>query len=348
MSSSGTKALSPADVALLKRLLSNPLQIPPEFKSWLVQYLGPELTITQSQLLNATTGVNVGSGSPEGVIAAGIGSLFLRLDGSAGTTIYVKESGSGTTGWVGRDVFTNGLTISDGKDVTVSSGTGTKIGQAGSKLGFFGATPVAKQGATADLKDVLVNLGVITDSGATPLNLDGGDLTVDDITADDVNAATFRVSAAALASTHLADSASLIRNTLAYTDYSGSFAWTASGTAPSLGNATVVARYAQIGKFVHAMVSLTFGSTSTYGTGNYAFSLPVTTTGGVSAVGEARLYDSSASAAGLAVCDVASGTTINLSFGATYLGTNTLAGQLAPWTWAQNDSINLNLVYTAA
>ena len=43
-----------------------------------------------------------GSGSPEGVVTAPIGSLFSRSDGSAGTSLYVKESGSGNTGWVGK------------------------------------------------------------------------------------------------------------------------------------------------------------------------------------------------------------------------------------------------------
>lgn len=40
-----------------------------------------------------------GAGSPEGVVTASIGSQFLRSDGVAGTTLYLKTSGSGTTGW---------------------------------------------------------------------------------------------------------------------------------------------------------------------------------------------------------------------------------------------------------
>lgn len=43
-----------------------------------------------------------GTGSPEGVRSAPRGSLYSRLDGGAGTTLYVKESGSGNTGWVGK------------------------------------------------------------------------------------------------------------------------------------------------------------------------------------------------------------------------------------------------------
>lgn len=39
------------------------------------------------------------SGSPEGAVAAKIGSLVTRTNGGAGTTLYVKESGTGNTGW---------------------------------------------------------------------------------------------------------------------------------------------------------------------------------------------------------------------------------------------------------
>lgn len=40
-----------------------------------------------------------GSGSPEGVATAPIGTLYVRNDGGVGTTLYVKESGTGSTGW---------------------------------------------------------------------------------------------------------------------------------------------------------------------------------------------------------------------------------------------------------
>lgn len=43
----------------------------------------------------------VGTGSPEGVVTAPVGALYRRTDGGAGTTIYAKESGSGSTGWSG-------------------------------------------------------------------------------------------------------------------------------------------------------------------------------------------------------------------------------------------------------
>lgn len=48
------------------------------------------------------TGIMAGSGSPEGLQSAPGGSVFLRRDGGAAQTLYVKESGSGSTGWVGK------------------------------------------------------------------------------------------------------------------------------------------------------------------------------------------------------------------------------------------------------
>ncbi len=46
--------------------------------------------------------VITGFGSPEGVVTAPVGTLYLRLNGGAGTTLYVKESGVGNTGWVAK------------------------------------------------------------------------------------------------------------------------------------------------------------------------------------------------------------------------------------------------------
>jgi len=43
-----------------------------------------------------------GTNTPEGAVTATVGSLFLRTNGGAGSTLYVKESGSGNTGWVGK------------------------------------------------------------------------------------------------------------------------------------------------------------------------------------------------------------------------------------------------------
>ncbi len=44
----------------------------------------------------------VGVGTPEGKVTAPVGSLYRRADGGAGSTLYIKESGTGTTGWVAK------------------------------------------------------------------------------------------------------------------------------------------------------------------------------------------------------------------------------------------------------
>lgn len=43
-----------------------------------------------------------GAGSPEGVLTAVVGSMYTRTDGGANTTLYIKESGTGNTGWVAK------------------------------------------------------------------------------------------------------------------------------------------------------------------------------------------------------------------------------------------------------
>lgn len=124
--------------------------------------------------------------------------------------------------------------------------------------------------------------------------------------------------------------------------------WASSGTQPAFGNATVTARYAQLGKFVHVAISIQFGSTSTFGTGNYTLSVPVNFAGGQAICGFARIYDNSSGNTGIVTCAVVSSSAIQFEYGATYLGTNALVGAAAPWTWAQLDIINAVLVYQAA
>jgi len=43
-----------------------------------------------------------GNGDPNGSVVATVGSTYQRLDGGANTSFYVKESGSGNTGWAAK------------------------------------------------------------------------------------------------------------------------------------------------------------------------------------------------------------------------------------------------------
>lgn len=63
--------------------------------------------ISNSYAVNFRPGVGTSlwtsaADSPEGVVTAPIGSFYTRTNGGAGTTLYVKESGTGNTGWVAK------------------------------------------------------------------------------------------------------------------------------------------------------------------------------------------------------------------------------------------------------
>ena len=68
-------------------------------------YSGAVFTQTEagtSLVYNNKTPWIVGAGSPNTVVSAPVGSLYTRTDGGANTTLYVKESGTGNTGWVAK------------------------------------------------------------------------------------------------------------------------------------------------------------------------------------------------------------------------------------------------------
>jgi len=57
-----------------------------------------------------------------------------------------------------------------------------------------------------------------------------------------------------------------------WTSYTPS--WTSSGTQPAIGNGTIAGQYRRIGQNISCRIALTTGSSTTYGTGDYLFSLP--------------------------------------------------------------------------
>ena len=67
--------------------------------------LGTSDTLYPSQKAVKTyvdTRILRGTGTPEGVVTAPVGTLFLRTDGGANTTLWVKETGAGNTGWAAK------------------------------------------------------------------------------------------------------------------------------------------------------------------------------------------------------------------------------------------------------
>jgi hypothetical protein len=46
--------------------------------------------------------MQTGTGAPNGAVTAPVGAVYTDLTGGASTTLYVKESGTGNTGWVAK------------------------------------------------------------------------------------------------------------------------------------------------------------------------------------------------------------------------------------------------------
>lgn len=129
--------------------------------------------------------------------------------------------------------------------------------------------------------------------------------------------------------------------TAAWTSYTP--AWTSSGTAPVLGNGTISGKYRRLGKTVEARVTLTMGSTTTFGTGAYLLSLPVAAVSvAPRAIGAAWFLDfGTAAKEGTAPVDGTLSVVALSASGAQVTSTS-------PHTWAVNDEISFSITYDVA
>lgn len=130
-----------------------------------------------------------------------------------------------------------------------------------------------------------------------------------------------------------------------YTSYTPT--WSSGGVAPSIGNGTISGKYKQVGKKVHCHVEVTFGSTTTFGTGSYTFSLPVTANATLAAhVGSAYFRDASGTATGhyngISALSGTTGLTGFESSGHTQLQAT------VPVTWVNGDFFRFDIEYEAA
>lgn len=131
----------------------------------------------------------------------------------------------------------------------------------------------------------------------------------------------------------------------AWTDFSGSVGWTSAGTAPAIGNGTIVAKYVQLGKLVIYSGIITMGSSTTYGSPNsWLVSLPVATYAGAPGVGVSHmnLFGTASSSRGGDV--IFSGLTQLLFFA----GSGGPATNTTPFTWTSGSSLRWTIVYEAA
>jgi len=69
-----------------------------------------------------------GTGTPEGAVAAAIGSMYTDQGGAEGTVLYIKESGTGNTGWVNSNASVGDNVFAlEGEEATLATVTQTAI-----------------------------------------------------------------------------------------------------------------------------------------------------------------------------------------------------------------------------
>jgi hypothetical protein len=86
---------------------------------------------------NNGTRSTVSKGTPEAMITAGIGSSNLRVDGSNGTALYTKESGTGNTGWRPIAGYLSGSATYDAPSLLTMGTTTTTVTVTGAAVGDF-------------------------------------------------------------------------------------------------------------------------------------------------------------------------------------------------------------------
>ncbi|MFJ6935682.1 hypothetical protein [Streptomyces sp. NPDC101132] len=136
-----------------------------------------------------------------------------------------------------------------------------------------------------------------------------------------------------------------------WTEYSPT--WTGSVSTPAIGNGTLEGEYALVGGICFVRVSVEMGSTTTYGSGQYKFSLPFT----VATLGTTKMgYIGSAYCTDAGVAYYAGITRAigGESFMIAISGTTSTGSTPAEWnpvrpfTFASGDAINLFLAYKPA
>jgi hypothetical protein len=111
--------------------------------------------------------------------------------------------------------------------------------------------------------------------------------------------------------------------------------WTSTGTAPALGNGTLTGEYEVVGSRVSIAITFTAGTTTTFGTGDWRFSVPITVTGQRREI-EGYATDSSAGQFRLTFTQFVTGTTILVFADQTAPFSATV-----PFTWANADNLVL-------
>jgi hypothetical protein len=134
----------------------------------------------------------------------------------------------------------------------------------------------------------------------------------------------------------------------AWTSYTPT--WTASTTNPTLGNGTLNGRYLKTGRTIHNIIELTAGSTTTYGSGTYAFSLAATAASSLNQVDSAQALGGSSRYAGQILVGPGASTAACYfpDSGLTPVSRLSTMSPTVPFTWANGFIMRANATFEAA
>ncbi len=131
--------------------------------------------------------------------------------------------------------------------------------------------------------------------------------------------------------------------------------WTPTFTNLTEGNGTVIARYVQLGKVIHARFEITFGSTTTIDGSGPTISTPVTATSAFADdrnnIGGVYILDSGTGvflgAMRLSTIDRFQPLVLNHQTNVTYIRDDVLTSAI-PMTWTTSDMLTFTATYEAA
>jgi hypothetical protein len=128
--------------------------------------------------------------------------------------------------------------------------------------------------------------------------------------------------------------------------------WTGSATAPVISvNGSLVGRYSVAGKMCHVNIAMTAGSSTTFGTGTWGFSLPIPVANvPFQFMGHAHCRDSGTANYErnvIAQYSVSSGS-VSLFVGGNDAANNNNISATVPFTWTTGDALTIDISYEIA
>lgn len=120
--------------------------------------------------------------------------------------------------------------------------------------------------------------------------------------------------------------------------------WTGSGSNPSIGNGAILSTFTKVGNIVKVSIRVSMGSTTTYGSGSWGFSLPFDAANAADVGAVYGLDAGTGFRTGVCIVNSTSPAVVRVvtNGGADYWSS------AIPHTWASGDQLNITIVYTAA